>query len=326
MGQALSHPDDGRDAWQGERDREGRPHGVLREAHEPDPEDLPEHERRRPDRRDDDLDDAVVLLLEDAAHDVGAVHEDRDVDEEEERRRDREVHSDALPALAALDLLRLVRLEVHAQARRVVDLRVDALVLEPLLRRGAREVVRDLLAHDDLCLHALGAPLGEPRHERLGRQDDVGLDLLGLDVLIELPAYVGESLGRRVHLEEVELRRDLRVAALAHLVRDGLLVHFRRRLVVLLRLLGILVGRPGAVLGDERIEEAARQVDDGDAALRDEVLRERDLDEDHAEAERRDQERRDPERLPADLLEVFALDDGEQLPVHGYFSSSAVGA
>ena len=156
-------------------------------------------------------------------------------------RRDREVHPDVLAALAALDLLRLVRLEVDAQARGLVDLRVDALVLEALLRRGAREEARDLLAHDDLGLHALGAPLGGARLERLRREDDVGLDLLGLDVLVEPLADLGQRLGRRVHLEEVELRRDLLAAALVHLLGDGLLVDLRRRLLVLLRLLRLLV-------------------------------------------------------------------------------------
>ncbi len=239
--------------------------------------------------------------------------------------RDREVHADVPAALAALDLLRLVRLEVHAQARGVVDLRVDALVLQPLLRGGAREVARDLLAHDHLGLDALRAPLGGPGHERLRRQDDVGLDLLGLDVLVEALAHLGERLGRRVHLEEVELRRDLRVAALGHRLGDGLLVDLRRRLLVLL-LFGVLVRRPGLVLGDEGLVEAAGEVDDGDPPLRDERLAQRDLDEDEAETQGRDEERRDPEGLRAHLLEVFALDDGEQLPVHGYFSSSAVGA
>ena len=88
----------------------------------------------------------------------------------------------------------------------------------------------------------------------------------------------------------------------------------------------VFVARARAVLGEEGLVEAAGHVDDRDLSLRDEILGESNLDEDESEAKGRNEERRDPEGLRPHLLEVLALDDGEELGVHDYLSSSAVGA
>ena len=137
MRDTLRHSHDRGRAGQRDRDGQARPHRVLSEAHGADSENLSEHERRRAYGRDDDLDDPVVLLLEDAPHDVGAVDEDRHVDEEEEYGRHRDVEAHVFAAFAALDVLRFVRVEIHAHARGLVDFRVDAPVLQALFRGRA---------------------------------------------------------------------------------------------------------------------------------------------------------------------------------------------
>ena len=70
----------------------GAPDQHLREPHGSDPEHLAGEQRRWPDARDDDLRDARLLLLDDAAQHVLSVDEDRDV--EQHRHGDRDQHAD----------------------------------------------------------------------------------------------------------------------------------------------------------------------------------------------------------------------------------------
>src|SRR5205085_4441801 len=105
-------------------------------------------------------------------------------------------------------------------------------------------------------LDRLRAPLGRARLERLLVEDDVGLDLLALHVRVQLLPHRRKRLPRGVDLEEVDTRLDAARLCARLLLRLALLL-----LALLLRVAARLL------LGEERVVEAAREVDDADAPL-----------------------------------------------------------